>query len=275
MMRRVLVVTWALGTACGVLLGLFGVQLVSSRFSTSRVSPLSHPEVLRALQAARNASDAREVEVALPVAAPDTQAPQSPPTDVTPARPSAGATPSPAPTSPGSLLPRPGATAGTLADPKAGSAGVQPTTTTVAPPPPPEPTTTTATTGKTAATTKKSDKNSERASTTSSSTTTTTAKKTTTTTAPPPASSDAQTKTISSKGGIVTVRWADGKVQIRQARPNPGWSVSVYNNGPDTVLVKFTRQGQASWVWAGYRNGTPASAVMECSTPSSNDCKTL
>jgi hypothetical protein len=63
-------------------------------------------------------------------------------------------------------------------------------------------------------------------------------------------------------------------VQIRQARPNPGWSVSVYNNGPDTVLVKFTRQGQSSWVWAGYRNGTPTSAVMECSSPSSNDCKT-
>ena len=27
-------VTWALGTATGVLLGLFGVELVSSRFST-------------------------------------------------------------------------------------------------------------------------------------------------------------------------------------------------------------------------------------------------
>jgi len=272
-MRRVLVVTWALGTASGVLLGLFGVQLVSSRFSTSRVSPLSHPEVLRALQAARNASDAPEVEVALPVSAPDAQAPQSP-TDVTPASPPAGAAPSPAPTSPASPLPRPGATAGPPADPKAGSAGVEATTTTVAPPPP-EPTTTTATTGKTAATTTKpkTDKNSAKSSTTSSSTTTTTAKKTTTTTAPA-AGSEAQTRTISSRGGIVTVRWADGKVQIRQARPNPGWSVSVYNNGPDTVLVKFTRQGQSSWVWAGYRDGAPTSAVMECSSPSSNSCKT-
>jgi len=270
------VLTWALGTASGVLLGLFGVQLVSSRFSTSRVSPLSHPEVLRALQAARSVPTPGETQVALPpVAAPQTTAPPtSPPTDVASARPSAGAASNPA-ESPASTLPRPGATAGSLADPKAGPAGVQPTTTTVAPPPPAEPTTTTATTGKTAATTKtKSDKNSGKSSTTSSSTTTTTAKKTTTTTAPPPVSSEAQTKTISSKGGIVTVRWADGKVQIRQARPNPGWSVSVYNNGPDTVLVKFTRQGQSSWVWAGYRNGTPSSAVMECSSPSSNDCKT-
>src|SRR5437867_10982330 len=87
-MRRVLVVTWALGTASGVLLGLFGVQLVSSRFSTSRVSPLSHPEVLRALQAARSVPPAPAAEVALPVS----PAPASPPTDAAPARPSAGAT---------------------------------------------------------------------------------------------------------------------------------------------------------------------------------------
>jgi hypothetical protein len=92
--------------------------------------------------------------------------------------------------------------------------------------------------------------------------------------APPPSTSQNSTRTISSKGGIVTVRWADGKVQIRQARPNPGWSVSVYSNGPDNVLVKFTRQGLSSWVWAGYRNGEATSAVMECSSPSSNDCKT-
>src|SRR6266550_2677893 len=113
-MRRVLVVTWALGTASGVLLGLFGVQLVSSRFSTSRVSPLSHPEVLRALQAARSVPDAPDGEVALPVTpAPDTAVPPpSPPTDAAQARPSAGATSSPALASPASSLPRPGATAG-------------------------------------------------------------------------------------------------------------------------------------------------------------------
>ena len=89
-MRRVLVVTWALGTATGVLLGLFGVQLVSSRFSTAGVSPLSRPEVLRALQAARSLPPAPN-EVGLP-ATPDTTAPQPSTVDAGPARPSAGPT---------------------------------------------------------------------------------------------------------------------------------------------------------------------------------------
>src|SRR5690348_15318831 len=73
--KRVLVVTWALGTATGVLLGLFGVELVSSRFSTAGVSPLSRPEVLRALQAARSVPPAADA-VALPTTGP-TAAPPS------------------------------------------------------------------------------------------------------------------------------------------------------------------------------------------------------
>jgi hypothetical protein len=279
-MRRVLVVTWALGTASGVLLGLFGVQLVSSRFSTSRVSPLSHPEVLHALQAARSLANAPDSEVALPVIpAPDTADPSpSPPTDAAPARPSAEATSSPAQASPASSLPRPGATVGSLVDPTASAAATPPATTATAPPAPEPPATSTSATTATTSKTKSKDRNSGRSSTTSSSTTTTTAKKTTaTTTAPPPTKDQTQTqgatRTISSKGGIVTVRWVDGKVEIRQARPNPGWEVKVYNYGPDNVVVKFTRGRYTSWVWAGYRNGTPASAVMECAGPSREDCR--
>ena len=77
-MKRVLVVTWALGTATGVLLGLFGVQLVSSRFSTAGVSPLSRPEVLRALQAARTHPGPAEVALSEP-STPDTAVPHDAP----------------------------------------------------------------------------------------------------------------------------------------------------------------------------------------------------
>ena len=278
-MRRVLVVTWALGTASGVLLGLFGVQLVSSRFSAGRVSPLSHPEVLTALQAARSVPAAGEVEVALPVIqAPDTAAPPpSPPIDATPARPSAGAASSPAQASPASSLPRPGAAAGTLVDPPAGAAATPPSTTVTAPPAPePPPTSTSATTATTSKPRSKS-RDSGKTSSKSSSTTTTT-RKTTTTTAPPSkdeSQAEAQTRTISSKGGTVTIRWVDGKVQIRQARPNTGWEMKVYTYGPDSVVVKFTRGRYTSWIWAGYRNGTPASAVMECTNSDRDNCRSM
>ena len=136
-MRRVLVVTWALGTATGVLLGLFGVELVSSRFSTAGVSPLSHPEVLRALEAARSGPPSAG-GVALPApAAPDTTVP--PAVDAGPARPSAGPTSSSASAPPASTLPRPGATAETLT---AAASPAGPTTSTG---PPPESSTTTST----------------------------------------------------------------------------------------------------------------------------------
>jgi len=256
-MRRVLVVTWALGTACGVLLGLFGVQIVSSRFSTSRVSPLSHPEVLRALQAARHVPNAPD-EVALPAPAPDTAVPPpSPPTDAAPARPSAGATSSPADASPAGSLPRPGATAGTLVDPAASAAATPPSPTSTNPPEPPSTSTsaTTATTEK-----KKSDsKGSGRSSTTSSSTTTTTDRKTTTTSAPAPQTSrQPSPTTITCTGGIVTVRYSGGKVELKAARPNSGYQVYVpEQQNPGEVVVYFYNKNTAYQVRAFYNYGSP------------------
>ena len=52
-MRRALAASWLSGTATGVLLGLFGVQLVTSGITVGRVTPLSRPEVLAALRPAR------------------------------------------------------------------------------------------------------------------------------------------------------------------------------------------------------------------------------
>jgi hypothetical protein len=255
-MRRVLVVTWALGTASGVLLGLFGVQLVSSRFSTSRVSPLSHPEVVRALQAARSVPAAPEEEVALPLTSPDTAVPPpSPPIDAAPARPSAGETSSPA-ASPASSLPRPGATAGTLVDATAAVAATPPTTvsaTPVAPEPPPTPTSAT-----TATTAKPKSKNTGK-----SSTTTTTVKRSTTTTSGP-TQSKASPTTISCTGGVVTVRFSDGKVELKAARPNSGYRVYVpEQNNPGEVIVYFYNNDTAYQVRAFYNYGTPDSKVTK------------
>ena len=261
--KRVLVVTWALGTATGVLLGLFGVQLVSSRFSTAGVSPLSRPEVLRALQAARSVPGPDES--ALP-ATPDTTAPPpSPPVDVDPARPSAGLTSSPAPTSPASTLPRPGAEAGTFVD-----AAAPPASTTSTAPPPSEPATTTTT----AKPDKSKSKDDSKSKNDKKPTTTTTApKKATTTTTPPaqssrPASSPqttADTRTISSAGGVVAVRYSGGNVTLKWARPNPGYEVYVRSSGPDMVVVYFYKKGSGSQVRAYYRSNSPSSDVVNCS----------
>ncbi|HET9770839.1 MAG TPA: hypothetical protein VFS16_08115 [Acidimicrobiia bacterium] len=257
-MRRVLVVTWALGTATGVLLGLFGVQLVSSRFSTAGVSPMSRPEVLRALQAARSVPAADEV--AAPAdPTPDTTAPApSPPVDEAPVRPSAGSTSSPAPAPPASTLPRPGATAGTLVN---AAAPPEPPTTTTVTVAPAAPTSTTATTKP------PSKKRPETTSTTRKSTTTTTERKS----AAPADTSKAGPsdrsieRTVSSQGGVVTVRWADGKVKMIVARPKAGYEMKVYDNGPDRVIVRFSSRNHTSWVAAFYRDGRPDSYVAECS----------
>ena len=254
-MRRVLVVTWALGTASGVLLGLFGVQLVSSRFSTNRVSPLSHPEVVRALQAARSVPAAPEEEIALPLrSSPDTAVPPpSPPIDASPARPPAGATSSPA-----SSLPRPGATAGTLVDPTSAVAANPPTTVTTAPVPEPSSTSTSATTATTAK--PKSDSKSSA----KSSTTTATAKKSTTTTSGPAQSSKASPTTVRCSGGVVTVRFSDGKVELKAARPNSGYRVYVpEQNNPGEVVVYFYNNDTAYQVRAFYNYGTPDSKVTK------------
>ena len=262
-MRRVLVVTWALGTATGVLLGLFGVELVSSRFSTAGVSPLSRPEVLRALQAARSRPPAAN-EVALP-ATPDTTAPQPSGVDAGSARPSAGPTSSSALAPPASTLPRPGATAETFLE-----AGVPPSTTTTGPPETSTTTTTAAPAGDPK--TKPKDSKDPSSSTSSSTTTATTSKKgttTTTTTAPPRPDQSSQpqsdTRTITSAGGVVAVRYSGGKVELKWARPNPGYQVYVRSNGPDQVIVYFYSRNRVSQVVAYYNGTTPASDVQEYS----------
>ena len=268
-MRRVLVVTWALGTASGVLLGLFGVQLVSSRFSTSRVSPLSHPEVVSALQAARSVPVSAE-EIALPAGpAPDTAVPPpSPPVDAAPARPSAGATSTPAPAPRASSLPRPGVTAGTLAD-TAVAAAVPPTTVTAPSPPGSSSTSTTATTVKETPSTAKPNSDGKG----SGRTTTTTAKKTTTTTAKPGSSKDSgsrdesagETKTIRGDWGVVVVTFSEGKVRRVWSRPNAGYEVHPVSDGPDYVLVYFDKGNRGYRVWASYYRGEPFTDVTRCS----------
>ncbi|HTC81031.1 MAG TPA: hypothetical protein VK848_05820 [Acidimicrobiia bacterium] len=271
-MRRVLVVTWALGTATGVLLGLFGVQLVSSRFSTAGVSPMSRPEVLRALQAARSLPAA--ARAALPDhSSPDTAVPPpSPPTDAAPARPSAGATSSPAPAPPASTLPRPGATAGNLVE-----AAAAPSTTVTAPP---DTSTTTSTAApvddsKSKSKSDKGSKGSDGQSGPSSSTTSSSSKKAITTTtaptapsrpSPPPSQASSDTRSISSTGGVVAVRYWGGNVQLKWARPNPGYQVYVRSNGPDEVIVYFYTKNHVSQVAAYYNGSTPASDVQEYST---------
>ena len=267
-MRRVLVVTWALGTATGVLLGLFGVDLVSSRFSTAGVSPLSRPEVLRALQAARSVPPAPG-GVALSTT--DTTAPQSPAVDAGSARPSAGPTSSSAPAPPASPLPRPGATAETFVE----ASNPPSSTTSTAPPPAPPTTTTTAPPDDGKAKPKSDSKTSGKSSTSTSSspTTTTTSKKTTATTAPPKSqdsSPQSDTRTISSAGGVVAVRYSGGKVELKWARPNPGYQVYVRSNGPDQVAVYFYTNNRVSQVVAYYDGNTPAQSVQECSSQQGN-----
>jgi|GEM_PF-4121268 len=263
-MRRVLVVTWALGTATGVLLGLFGVQLVSSRFSTAGVSPLSRPEVLRALQAATRPGPAGEV--ALPTqSTPDPAVPPtSTPVDAAPARPSAGTTSNPAPAPPASTLPRPGATAGDLD----ASAAAVPSTTSTAPPdtsttttiPPPDD--------------GKSKSNSKGKGSDHPSTTTTAPKKATTTTGSQSSKSvqadQPETKSINSAGGVVSVKYSNGNVQLKWARPNPGYQVYVRDNGPDQVIVYFYARNHISQIAAYYSGPTPANDVQECSLQGKN-----
>jgi len=266
------VVTWALGTATGVLLGLFGVELVSSRFSTAGVSPLSRPEVLRALQAARSLPPDG---VALPApTTPDTALPPpSTAVDAGPARPSAEPASSSASAPPASTLPRPGATAETFLEAAAPSS-----TTSTAPPPESSTTTTTAAPADDGQIKPKSDSKgstkSDRPSTSTSSspTTATTSRKTTTTTAPPPPSRPGQppqqqagTQTISSLGGVVAVRYSGGKVELKWARPNAGYQVYVRSNGPDQVIVYFYTRNRISQVVAYYNGPTPASDVQEYS----------
>jgi hypothetical protein len=218
-MRRALALSWALGTSTGVLLGLSGVQLVTSGITGERIAPLSRPEVLQALSAG-NASEAPEA-----IAAPAITAPPAS-TDIGSAPPLPDPVSKPAPTPPASAPPRPGAPAG-------------PTTTTAAPPrtppttaaPPPAPTPAVVPPAPPA---------------------------TTTTTAP-----KGETRTISSRGGAVAVRYLDGTVRLLWARPNSGFDVEVRDDGPDRVFVRFRSDKARSWVSAYYQDGKPAQEVIE------------
>jgi hypothetical protein len=83
---------------------------------------------------------------------------------------------------------------------------------------------------------------------------------TTTTTAP-----RGETRTISSRGGTVTVRYVDGEVRLLFARPNSGYDVEVVDDGPDQVYVDFQGgRGSRSRVLAFYnKQGEPDATVIE------------
>ena len=69
------------------------------------------------------------------------------------------------------------------------------------------------------------------------------------------------------------MRFSNGKVEFKMARPKAGYQYKVWRNGPDDVVVSFTRDGHTSWVWASYRNGSPSSGVIECSGRSRDECR--
>jgi hypothetical protein len=71
----------------------------------------------------------------------------------------------------------------------------------------------------------------------------------------------------------VTVRWSDGKVKFVVAHPKAGYEMKVWDNGPDRVVVSFYKDGHASWVMASYRDGSPASQVVECSATRNHICR--
>lgn len=239
--RRALALSWALGTSTGVLLGLAGVQLVTSGITGLRIAPLSRPEVLQALSAG-NAAETPEA-----IAAPAITAPPASP-DPGSAPPLADPVSKPVPTPPASAPPRSGATAGPppaeAVTPPAPSPTPPPT---VAAPPPEVPPAATATPPPT--TTRKRQPK----------------QPTTTTTTPAPSRSE--THTISSRGGTAAVRYEGGdKVRLLWARPNRGYDVAVVDDGPERVFVRFKTDSARSRVYAFYRDGKPAEEVVERAT---------
>ncbi|HEY3238939.1 MAG TPA: hypothetical protein VGL92_05195 [Acidimicrobiia bacterium] len=222
-MRRALALSWALGTSTGVLLGLSGVQLVTSGITGERIAPLSRPEVLQALSAG-NTKEAPEA-----IAAPAITAPPAS-TDIGSAPPLPDPVSKPARTPPASAPPRPGAPAGptsTTTAPPPPTTSAPPPAPVIASPPPPDTTTTTAPKG--------------------------------------------ETRTISSRGGTVAVRYLDGTVRLLWARPDSGYDVEVADDGPDQVLVRFRSDRARSWVYAYYEDGKPAEAVIERGGGKGND----
>jgi len=61
------------------------------------------------------------------------------------------------------------------------------------------------------------------------------------------------------------VRYSGGNVQLKWARPNPGYQVYVRDNGPDQVIVYFYTRNHISQVAAYYNGSTPAFDVQESS----------
>jgi hypothetical protein len=237
--------TWAAGTAAGVVLGWQGVQLVTFQVVESAAAPLSQPHVLEALEAAGGSPG--------PAAAPT----------ATSEVPALQAAPTPTPVPP-EVLPRSGGSLPASLAPGAGSrqpavsvthpAPVTTTTTTVVLPapaatPPPAPPT---------------------------STTTTTAPKPKERPEPRPPAADQQSRpdddaaaepvyrTISSKGGTVAVRYdAGGHVELLWARPNDGFRADVQEDGEDKVVVVFRSRHHVSAIKAFWADGSPRSRVAE------------
>jgi hypothetical protein len=230
--------TWAVGTAAGVVLGWWGVQLVTFQVVEAQTAPLSQPHVLQALQAAGRSAFEATQEIPAPPAAP---------------------TPSPAPTVPsragGSLrapiAPGAGGPPAKIKAAKivaAGARAVSPTTTTtVTTVPEPVPAVTVATVAPT-----------------------------TTTTAPaahdnkppeaekkPPAPDKPVYRMITAKGGTVAVRYLGGEVHLLWARPNDGFRVDVVEDGPDRVKVLFRSHSHTSRIKAFWSDGAPRQEVSE------------
>ena len=64
----------------------------------------------------------------------------------------------------------------------------------------------------------------------------------------------------------MAVRYSGGKVELKWARPNPGYQVYVRSNGPDEVIVYFYTKNHVSQVAAYYNGTTPAWDVQEYAT---------
>jgi hypothetical protein len=52
-------------------------------------------------------------------------------------------------------------------------------------------------------------------------------------------------------------------VRLLWARPNRGYDVAVVDDGPEKVFVRFKTDTARSRVYAFYRDGKPAEAVVE------------
>jgi hypothetical protein len=72
-----------------------------------------------------------------------------------------------------------------------------------------------------------------------------------------------ETRTISSRGGSVAVRYQNNEVRLLWARPNSGYDVAVVDDGPDKVFVRFRNDKSRSRVYAYYKDGKPVEEVVE------------